>query len=79
MIIIGYVTDVLQESVVYSEHAGKTELDLEDLRLGIKNQLRHMFVQPPPRDVVLSSVVLIMHIVFTRIGGTQKFTAFAHF
>lgn len=49
--VLGYVTDVLQDSLVYSEHAGKSEIDLEDLRLAIRNQLRHMFVPPPSRDV----------------------------
>lgn len=46
-----YVTDVLQDCLVYSEHAGKSEVDLEDLRMAIRAQLRHMFVQPPSRDV----------------------------
>lgn len=58
--VIGYVTDVIQESVLYSEHAGKNELDLEDLRLSIKNQLRHMFVQPPPRDVMQLASLMIL-------------------
>lgn len=52
---LGYVTDVLQESVVYSEHAGKSELDLEDLRLGIKGIIRNKFSQPLSRDVHMSS------------------------
>ena len=51
---LGYVTDVLQESIVYSEHAGKTELDLEDLRLGIKGYIRSKFSQPLSRDVCFS-------------------------
>ncbi len=37
---------------MYAEHAGKSELDLDDLRLAIKSQLRHMFVQPPSREVL---------------------------
>lgn len=48
-----YVTDVLQEASLYSEHAGKAELDYEDLRLSIRNQQRNMFIQPPSRDVCL--------------------------
>jgi len=34
-----------------AEHAGKTEIDAEDLRLAIKGQLKNMFVAPPSRDV----------------------------
>jgi hypothetical protein len=42
---------VLQESLLYSEHSGKAEIDTECLRLAAKNQMRHMFVSPPSRDV----------------------------
>ena len=42
---------MLQDSLVYSEHAGKSEIEIEDLRLAIKNQLKHMFIQPPSREV----------------------------
>jgi hypothetical protein len=57
IICIGYTTDVLQDSLIYSEHAGKNELDLEDLRLGIKSQLKHMFAQPPSRDVHVNTCI----------------------
>lgn len=55
---IGYVTDVLQETTLYAEHAGKTELDTEDVRLAIKNQMRHMFVPPPSREVCSFRVLI---------------------
>lgn len=48
---VGYTTDVLQESLIFAEHAGRTELDIEDIRLGIQSQITHMFAAPPNRDV----------------------------
>lgn len=48
---IGYVCEVLQESLVYSEHAGRTDVEIEDVRMAIKSQLRRSFIQPPSREV----------------------------
>lgn len=48
-----YSTDVLQEAAQLAEHAGKTEVDTDDLRLAVRSQLRHMFVQPPARDFMM--------------------------
>lgn len=43
--------EVLQESLVYSEHAGRTDVEIEDVRMAIKSQLRRAFIQPPSREV----------------------------
>jgi len=48
-----YVTEVLQDAVVYSEHSNKTELDLEDVRLAILSRINYSFTQPPPRELLL--------------------------
>ncbi|KAL6075727.1 Transcription initiation factor TFIID subunit 9 [Balamuthia mandrillaris] len=45
-----YVSDVLQDSLVYSEHANKRELDLDDVRLAIQSRVNSSFTQPPPRE-----------------------------
>ena len=48
---IGYITNVLEDARVYSEHAQKKELDVSDVRLAIQNRMDHSFTSPPPRDV----------------------------
>ena len=48
---IGYITSVLEDAQVYSEHAQKKELDVSDVRLAIQNKMDHSFTAPPPRDV----------------------------
>jgi len=48
-----YVTDVLQDSLIYAEHSGKGVLDLEDVRLAIQSRVNYSFTQPPPREVML--------------------------
>lgn len=48
-----YITDVLQDALVYSEHSGKGVLDLEDVRLAIQSRVNYSFTSPPPREVML--------------------------
>ncbi|KAK1301439.1 hypothetical protein QJS10_CPB12g01785 [Acorus calamus] len=48
-----YVSDVLSDAQVYSEHAGKTSMDPDDLKLAIQSKLNFSFSQPPPREVLL--------------------------
>ena len=47
----GYLTGVLEDAKVYSEHAQKKELDVADVKLAIQNKMDHSFTSPPPRDV----------------------------
>lgn len=47
----GYVTDVLDDSKVYSSHANKKTIDGDDVRLAIQCRMDHSFTTPPPRDV----------------------------
>jgi len=46
-----YTTEVLHDALLYSEHAGRPELELEDVRLAIQNKVGFSFTQPPPREV----------------------------
>ncbi|GAA0146221.1 hypothetical protein Leryth_022604 [Lithospermum erythrorhizon] len=48
-----YVVDVLTDSHVYSEHAGKTVIDSDDVKLAIQSKVNFSFSQPPPREVLL--------------------------
>ena len=46
-----YLHDVFKDASVYSEHANKPDLDLEDVRLAIQSRVNFSFTQPPPREV----------------------------
>ncbi|KAF5727281.1 transcription initiation factor TFIID subunit 9 [Tripterygium wilfordii] len=48
-----YVVDVLTDSQVYSEHAGKAAIDCDDVKLAIQSRVNFSFSQPPPREVLL--------------------------
>ncbi|QCE01561.1 transcription initiation factor TFIID subunit 9B [Vigna unguiculata] len=48
-----YIVDVLTDAQVYSEHAGKSEIDCDDVKLAIQSKLNFSFSQPPPREVLL--------------------------
>ncbi|KAH7565577.1 hypothetical protein ACOSQ2_020309 [Xanthoceras sorbifolium] len=48
-----YVVDVLSDAQVYSEHAGKTTVDCDDIKLAIQSKVNFSFSQPPPREVLL--------------------------
>ncbi|EKX49019.1 hypothetical protein GUITHDRAFT_162218 [Guillardia theta CCMP2712] len=48
-----YMTDVLKDATVYQEHAQKTDLDLDDVRLAIQTKLNGQFSQPPPREFMI--------------------------
>ncbi|KAL5065585.1 hypothetical protein RYX36_027322 [Vicia faba] len=48
-----YVVDVLTDAQVYSEHATKSAIDVDDVKLAIQSQANFSFSQPPPREVLL--------------------------
>lgn len=48
-----YVVDVLTDAQVYSEHAGKSTIDSDDIKLAIQSKVNFSFSQPPPREVLL--------------------------
>ncbi|XP_041482954.1 transcription initiation factor TFIID subunit 9-like [Lytechinus variegatus] len=48
-----YVTDVLDDSQVYSGHAGRRDIDVEDIKLAIQTRLDHSFTTPPPREFLM--------------------------
>lgn len=47
----GYTSDVLQDALVYAEHANKNDLDLDDVQLAIQGRVNHSFTNPPPKEV----------------------------
>lgn len=49
-----YVVDLLTDAQVYSEHAGKSAIDCDDVKLAIQSKVNFSFSQPPPREVINS-------------------------
>ncbi|ORZ00736.1 transcription initiation factor IID, 31kD subunit-domain-containing protein [Syncephalastrum racemosum] len=48
-----YTTDVIQDALVYAEHANKNDLDLDDIQLAIQGRVNHSFTNPPPKELLL--------------------------
>ncbi|KAI9143945.1 transcription initiation factor IID, 31kD subunit-domain-containing protein [Paraphysoderma sedebokerense] len=48
-----YIIDTLHDSLLYSDHAGRTEIDIEDVKLAIQSRVNYSFATPPPKDFLL--------------------------
>ncbi|XP_002738945.1 transcription initiation factor TFIID subunit 9-like [Saccoglossus kowalevskii] len=48
-----YVSNILDDAKVYSQHAGKKTVDTDDVRLSIQHQMDHTFTSPPPKDLLM--------------------------
>ncbi|KAG0347099.1 Transcription initiation factor TFIID subunit 9B [Podila humilis] len=48
-----YTTDVFQDALLYSEHAGRTDVGLDDVKLAIQGRVNHSFTSPPPKEFLL--------------------------
>ncbi|KAF9586296.1 Transcription initiation factor TFIID subunit 9 [Lunasporangiospora selenospora] len=48
-----YTTDVFQDALIYSEHAGRMEVGLDDVKLAIQSRVNHSFTSPPPKEFLL--------------------------
>ncbi|CAN8321868.1 unnamed protein product [Cochlearia groenlandica] len=48
-----YVVEVLTDAQVYSEHASKSTIDCDDVKLAIQSKANFTFSQPPSREVML--------------------------
>jgi transcription initiation factor TFIID subunit 9B len=46
-----YTLHILQDAQVFSEHAGRSEITVEDVKLAITSRLGHSFINPPSKDV----------------------------
>ncbi|KAK7097042.1 hypothetical protein V1264_004078 [Littorina saxatilis] len=47
-----YVTDILDDAKVYSQHANKKNLDTEDVKLAVQCRTDQSFTNPPVRDML---------------------------
>lgn len=41
----------MEDALVYCKHAGKKDLDADDVQLAIQSRLDHSYTNPPPREV----------------------------
>ncbi|KAJ1499635.1 Transcription initiation factor TFIID subunit 9B [Coelomomyces lativittatus] len=48
-----YVHQVLNETLVFSEHRHATDISLEDLKLALQHRIQHTFISPPSKDFLL--------------------------
>lgn len=48
-----YVTDVLDDAKVYSNHANRKTVDTDDIKLAVQIKTDHSFTTPPPKDLLL--------------------------
>lgn len=49
---IGHSTDLLTEASILADHAGRSDMDISDVRLAIQHQSSYEFVPPPSREVL---------------------------
>ena len=47
------MTNVLDDAKVYSQHAGKKNIDLDDVKLSVSLSTEQTFTSPPPREALL--------------------------
>jgi len=47
-----YSSDVLQDALAFSEHAGHNEVNESDIRLAIEGKTTYSFTNPPSRDIL---------------------------
>uniref|UniRef100_A0A131XB98 Putative transcription initiation factor tfii-d component n=1 Tax=Hyalomma excavatum TaxID=257692 RepID=A0A131XB98_9ACAR len=48
-----YVTNILEDARLFSNHAKKRAVDVDDVRLAIQMQAEKTFTSPPPRDLLM--------------------------
>ena len=53
MFITRYATTILEDARVYSQHANKKAVDLDDVKLSVSMQAEQSFTSPPPRQHLL--------------------------
>ncbi|KAJ3389673.1 Transcription initiation factor TFIID subunit 9B [Entophlyctis sp. JEL0112] len=49
---LGYVLDVVGDAQLFAEHAGRSELAVDDVRLAIEGKLSHSFTPLPSNEVL---------------------------
>jgi histone H3/H4 len=50
-----YITNLLEDAKAFSNHAGKKNIDSEDIKMAIKSKVDYSFTTTPPRDVLFKN------------------------
>ncbi|KAJ3400699.1 hypothetical protein HDU80_006695 [Chytriomyces hyalinus] len=50
----GYVLDVVADAQLFADHAGRTEIDADDVRLAVEAKMSHSFTGAPSKEVLAS-------------------------
>ncbi|KAL0482728.1 transcription initiation factor TFIID subunit 9B [Acrasis kona] len=48
-----YVNEVLNDALLYQDHSGRDELELEDIRLAIQSKVNYNYTSPPSVEYLL--------------------------
>eukprot|EP00802_Teleaulax_amphioxeia_P032205 Tamp_36051.p1 GENE.Tamp_36051~~Tamp_36051.p1 ORF type:complete len:155 (+),score=43.03 Tamp_36051:24-467(+) len=48
-----YVSEVVTDAALYQEHAGKPEVDIDDIRLAVQAKVNGAFAHPAPREFMI--------------------------
>ena len=48
-----YITNLLEDARAFSNHAGKKNIDSEDIKMAIKSKVDYTFTTTPPRDLLM--------------------------
>ena len=57
---LGYTVDVLQDALSYGEHAGKNDVDVDDIKLAIHGRINHSFTFPPRQEVYFCFIFVVV-------------------
>ncbi|KAJ3231487.1 hypothetical protein HDU81_003713 [Chytriomyces hyalinus] len=49
-----YVLDVVADAQLFADHAGRTEIDVDDVRLAVEAKMSHSFTGAPSKEVLAS-------------------------
>lgn len=63
-----YVADVLTDAQMYSEHAEKSTIDSDDVKLAIQSKVNFSFSQPPPREVINLLVIILRSLCLEQVS-----------
>jgi transcription initiation factor TFIID subunit 9B len=47
-----HILDILQDAQIYSEHADRKDLSLNDLKLAVESKVLDSFISPPSKDLL---------------------------
>uniref|UniRef100_A0A7S1I293 Transcription initiation factor TFIID subunit 9 n=1 Tax=Eutreptiella gymnastica TaxID=73025 RepID=A0A7S1I293_9EUGL len=62
-----WCTDILTESVVFAEHAGRTELTVDDVKLATQAKVDYSFTPPRPLESLLKLAAAVNRVTLPEV------------